>query len=66
MVAYNGDLVIGLDSAADRRIQDLTHQVGELQLEQMDYDDNSPEFNKLQSQIDSALSEIQALREQGR
>ena len=66
MTQYNGDLVKGLDSNNDQVIQQLTHQVGELQLEAFDLEDEGKSTDHIDQKIEEITSQIDSLRKSGR
>ena len=66
MTSYNGDLVKGLDSSNDQAIQELSHQVGELQLQAFDLEDEGKPTDHIDEKIEQITSQIDNLRKSGR
>lgn len=65
-MTYDKDLVVGLNSNNDHAIQQLSHQVGELQLIQFDLEDEGEDTTEIENQIEEITQQIDSLRKQGR
>ena len=65
-MSYDKDLKVGLNSNNDHLIQQLSHEVGELQLVIFDKEDEGEDTSSEGARVKELTEQIDELRKQGR